>query len=217
MKGFYLLIVFLLSILSEAAGQAIVPAPNDLVVTAKIVGYGYDFVWGEKGPGPITLYAEMTVRNSTDHIRDIYIMSCSWPESWLASWPHGLFNPTFQPICDKNSRTRISIPVGEAVIFNCPLYMWSKLSTKNGSAGEVLIFRMGFVDLKPTNLLNFKDDGRDARASIKQKKSAKLKKEKIAPDVYWSHFITNEINPDTAKKITGDGRYFSYHLTQNSK
>lgn len=219
MKGFYLLITLLLAVLSKAAGQAAVPESSDLVVTAEIMGYAPDALPYLKEEHPrIVLYAKMTVRNTTNHVRDISMMNCDWPSSWIAKGSDGLFNPTVQPSCNKNAPTVVSIPVGEAVVFECPLLLMNGHIAKVKEQNSVYCFKLGFIEFASgfenfsyTRMLEFKDDGH----SVSKLKKRRARKKETPPRIYWSNLISSEINMLTVKEITDDSRYFAYHLTHN--
>ncbi|MDO7848325.1 hypothetical protein Q5H92_18300 [Hymenobacter sp. M29] len=222
MKSLFLLITVLLALISKAAGQTAVPAPADLadlIVTAEIIGYAPNASPHLKEEHPrIVLYAQMTIRNTTNHVRDIFMMSCDWPSFWIAKGPRGLFHAAMQPRCDKNAPTVVSIPVGEAAIFRCPLLLIS------GDAGEAQkqdsthFFKLGFLDFGPnfedfsyaSVRLGYEDDGRRSKKSKKRNTTKKAR----PPKVYWSDLVSNRINLLKAKEINGDSRYFSYYVTR---
>lgn len=181
-------------------------APNDLVVSAEIVGYSK---WAYAGKTYNMLHAKMVVRNSTNHPREINMMSCDWPESWVASGARGFFEPTYQLSCDKNTPTVVTIPAGEAVVFKCPLYGINAYSENPESFNGLLSIKFGFIDLRLQDVW-------DGFHGIPQKERMQAKIQK-ARAVYWSNAITNKINMTTVQEITGDGRYLSYSLAWNGK
>ena len=197
-------------------------APDDLVVTAEIVGYAPNALPHlREAQQRIILYAKMTIRNTSDHVRDIFMMSCDWPSSWIAKGSKGLFTPTLQPSCDKNAPTVVSIPVGEAAVFECPLLLMNGRNANVQERDSTYSFQLGFVEFAPgfqdfgytRTMLEFEDDGRSA----KKLKNRRARNKEMPPKVYWSNFISSKINQLTAKEITGDRRYFSYYLTHNGK
>ncbi|GAA4040528.1 hypothetical protein GCM10022409_28080 [Hymenobacter glaciei] len=180
-------------------------APDDLVVTAEIVGYsrelGYkDNVRGVEVDVPpyLCLYAKMTVRNTTNHVRNVIMYNCEWSASWVATGPHGLFNATYIPSCGKNFVAPVPIPAGDALVFNCPLYVNGHI-IKNGEPITTEYFKLGFVDYSSTD---------DASRSTDKELRDRVK---IARVVYWSNALTTTVDPRVLKELTGEGRYFSYH------
>ena len=201
-----ILLTFLLLVLPTVAQTPEKVAPDDLVVTAEIVGYSKSVI---KGKDYYTLRAKMAIRNTANYSREINMMSCAFPESWVASSASGLLEPTFQPICDHNTPTIVTIPSGEAVVFNCPLLLIDAHVYNPEVLDEVVSFRLGFIDL------TFRDvwDGFN-EISHADRLLAKIQK---ARAVYWSNVITTQINLTTAEEITGADFYSHYVLTQNGK
>lgn len=181
----YFLLLLLLPLWGSVFGQAAAqPAPDDLVVTAEIVGYSK---WYYAGETYSMLHAKMVVRNTTIFPRDINMMSCDWPGSWVASSnTRGLFEPTWQISCDKNSPTSITIPSGGAVVFTCPLYGINAYSENLASLNKPLSIKLGFIDLTLQDVW-------DGFHGIPNEEiiQAKIRK---ARRVYWSNEISNKIN-----------------------
>ena len=203
-----LLLACLLLALPTVAQAPEKAAPDDLVVTAEIVGYSYEFVSRVvKTPPRLTIHARMHLRNVTSHPRDIFMMSCEWPNSWIAKGPSGLFEPTFRPVCSRNTPTRVTIPAGEALIFDCPLLLVTSTSANARAQDSTISFKLGFMDL------GFADSRYRAETSG-MRISEKTNK---AHAVYWSNFLSSGIDTANAQKITGNRRYFDYHLTQGGK
>ena len=191
-------------------GQKTDSNASDLAVTAEVVGYGHGFFGtpisrNTKFSSRIIVYVQMRVENTTDHDRTINMMSCDWPNSWVANGPHGLFTATFQPGCDGNFPASITIPAGAALIFNCPLFLVPGHLANFTKQDDAICFKLGFIDFAST------DDVRDLHD---EKIPAKLR---VARTVYWSNTLTNEINLATAKEVTGDSCYLTYHLDRDDK
>lgn len=179
--------------------------PDDLVITAEIVGYSKSVIEGKEH---CMLYAKVMIRNATNHVRDISMMSCGWDESWLTSDARGFSETIFQVSCDKNTPTVVSIPVGESVIFNCPLILMNGYIAKPDDITRAQLFRLGFLDLTFEDIWN----GFYAKPSEKRI----LEKIKKARAVYWSNTLTNAVDLAVIKEISGK-EYPSYYLTNSSK
>ena len=201
-----LLLTCLLLALRTVAQAPEKAAPDDLVVTAEIVGYSK---WTYAGKTYNRLHAKMVVRNTTNHPREINMMSCDWPESWVASGTKALFEPTYQLSCDKNIPITVTIPAGEAAVFKCPLYGVNAYTEKPESPNSQISIKLGFIDLTLQAVW-------DGFYGIPQKERIRAKIQK-ARAVYWSNMITNKINMNTIEEITGDNRYLNYSLAWNGK
>ncbi len=202
----FFLLLLLLPLCGPVFGQAAPPAPDDLVVTAEIVGYSK---WAYAGKKYDMLHAKMVVRNTTNHPREISMMSCDWPESWVASGARGFFEPTYQPSCDKNTPAIVTIPAGEAVVFKCPLFGINAYAGNPEDLNGVISFKLGFIDLTSQDVW-------DGFYGIPQKERIQAKIQK-ARAVYWSNVITNKIDINAVEKLLGDDRYLSYSLAWNGK
>ena len=122
-------------------------APDDLVVTAEIVGYAFVAIMGPKGKPvqnskPIlSLSAKMMVRNNTNHQREIAVMRCSWHWAWTSKGAYSICGPSG---CDGNFPEPIMIPAGQAVEF------YDKLcaNESEGSVSDsIKSFQLGFIDV----------------------------------------------------------------------
>ena len=98
-------------------------APDDLVVTAEIVGYEYALLnrqyssrrsQDENGERGIILGVKLTIRNTTNRKRDITVMTCSWNDSWIAKGAYFICGPWG---CDANYPYTTTIPPGQQVDF----------------------------------------------------------------------------------------------------
>lgn len=167
------------------------PAPADLVVTAEIVGYSKLVYQGKTYK---MLNAKMIVRNTTSHSREITMMSCDWPESWVASGSNGLVELTWQPGCDMNAPVIIWIPAGEAVVFNCPMYGVNAYSKSSESLNTPLSIKLGFIDLPLQAFQEGFHGTAEARIQAKMQK---------AQNVYWTDLLIDKVKADAFKELTG--------------
>ena len=179
-----LLLACLLLALPTVAQAPEKAAPDDLVVTAEIVGYS-KLVYQSKTYN--MLNAKMVVRNTTSHLREITMMSCDWPESWVASISNELVELTWQRGCDRNFPIIIWIPAGEAVVFNCPMYGVNAYSKGSESLSTPLSIKLGFIDL-PLQAFQEGINGTGVKARIQ----AKMQK---AENVYWTDLLTDVTQP----------------------
>ena len=166
-------------------------APDDLVVTAEIVGYGYEPKWLTKNSTETILYAKMIVRNTTNQPRQVWMMGCDWANSWIAkaTGPDSLFTPTFLPACTANYPLFLTIPVGEGLIFSCPLLLVNGRFTDTKNPRLLVGFRVGFIDVK------------NEEGVLSMRGAKPLDKITNARAVYWSNLVTNAIDLTTAVKI----------------
>ena len=176
-----------------------------LVVTAEIVGYGpepkwlHEPKWLKKHQRAIILYSRMTVRNMTLAPRRVFMMSCDWPTSWVARSSNRLFQPTIQPFCTANAPISFDIPVGGAMVFNCPLLDIKTHSATSKDSSSVMSFGLGFVDFASTR-------------EVETYRSAEItEKVKIVRKVYWGNTLTNEIDPTLLKAVTEGEQDLSFH------
>ena len=187
-------------------------APDDLVVTAEIVGYEAPDITKtfvhSKRITEVPIYAKMTVRNMTDHTRNIFTMTCDWPFSWIADGPNGLTDVSFQPGCDHNSPWTFSIPAHEAVIFNCRLWFINGYLIEPGEHYNAKSFRLGFLDVAcEADVWNYFAIGNphiDIADMVK--KSA---------HVYWSNTLSDVVKPGNTKKIEAN-RFNWYNTLEQS-
>ena len=201
-----LLLACLLLALRTVAQAPEKAAPDDLVVTAEIVGYSKS---AYKGKEHYMLYAKMMIRNTTIHPRDIAMMSCSWDESWLISNEQGISETFFVLSCGKNYPSTFTIPVGESMVFNCLLILMNGHIARPNDATRATSFRLGFLDLPSEAVWN----GFHAKAE-EQRVLEKIKK---ARAVYWSNALTTEIDLAATKEIDGRQYPTEYHLTKGGK
>ena len=93
---------------------------------------------------------------------------------------------------------------GEALIFGCPLLLVKANADEQGSTKP---FKLGFLDLE-LNDVKYRAETAEERIFEKTHK---------ARAIYWSNALTNNIDLAIAQKVTGDNRYFDFHLTQSGK
>ena len=205
MKRTGLILLACLLLAWRAVAQAPAKAvPDDLVVTAEIVGYVAPDITKtfahSKRITEVPIYTKMTVRNMTDHPRSISIMTCDWPDSWVYNGPNGLLEVSFQLGCDNNHPETYSIPAREAVLFNCRLWFINGYLTEPGERYDAKCFRLGFLDFSS------EDDVMDNTVRIPRIETAdRIRK---AAHVYWSDTLSDVINPVTMKK-TEDKRFYN--------
>ena len=194
-----LLLSYLTLVLPAKAQTPEKAAPDDLVVTAEIVGYEAPDITKtfahSKRITEVPIYARMIVRNMTDHTRNIFTMTCDWPDSWIANGPNGLSEVSFQPGCDHNSPWTFSIPAHEAVIFNCRLWFMNGYLMEPGEHYDAKCFRLGFLDVTSkeevwNNVI--------ARYPSHMETAEMIEK---SAHVYWSNILSDVINPATMRKI----------------
>ena len=200
-----LLLTCLLLALRTVAQAPEKAAPDDLVVTAEIVGYGTEPKWLhepkrlKKHKPAIILYASVTVRNMTAVPREVFMMTCDWPTSWVAKNSNELFLPTFQPFCTANFPARLNIPAGGAMVFNYPLLDIKTHSATIDDLSKVMSFELGFVDY----------------ASVKEVEEYRrieiTERVKIVRKVYWSNTLSNDIDPALMKEIKADKQALSFN------
>ena len=211
MKRTGLILLACLTLALQAVAQAPEkPAPDDLVVTAQIVSYiGYDVTKSfanSKVPDEVMLIVNMTVRNMTDHSRDIFMMDCDWPNSWVSNGPTGLAEVTIQPGCDKNSPQSYTIPPHEALIFDCRLLCMRGRLVKRGEKRDPKCFQLGFLDFASRD-----DVWIDATENIHTMKTSD--RVKNARAIYWSNILTNEVFTPTTKAVMDYSIYPTFRLT----
>ena len=205
-----LLLACLLLALPTVAQAPEKAALDDLVVTAEIVGYSHEPGYKDnfKGvefdvPSSIHLYAKMTIRNTTGHPREINMLKCGWYGSWITQFTQGGFVPMSIAGCDSNYPIAVTIPVGEAIVFNCPL-LWIHACVKNKiEAGAAVSFNLGFADLSFDDVGHF-DSIDDIKQVIKH-----------ARGIYWSNTLNSEIDLAAMKEVAQP--YPTYHLTWDDK
>ena len=201
-------------------------APDDLVVTAEIVGYSKVIIYPSDFSNPVSrrklrrflkqpskeyayqLHAKMVVRNTTNHPREISMMGCDWPESWVASNSSSFFQPTSQPGCDKNSPVSIEIPAGQAIIFLCPLELplprgrINAVTGKPDNLGYFLNYltsvKLGFIDLTLESVM-------DGFHGI-QYEELILANMRKARAVYWASLFTDKVKADNLEELTDKDR-----------
>ena len=200
--GLILLACLLLALrtMAQAPEKA---APDDLVVMAEIVGYSKSVY---KGKERYMLYAKMVIRNTTDHVHDIHMMSCDWFSSWVVRRAQGGLESICITGCDTNHPTTVAIPVGEAVIFNSPLFWLNGIVSNENESSKAVSFSIGFADLMSReDVWDFATRNNDEVEMVKH-----------AQAVYWSYNLTTEIDLATLKEI--DGKQFGgYYLTNSGK
>lgn len=235
MKRLVLLLLACLMLVLPAVAQALQKAAaDDLVVTAEIVGYSKFIIYPSDFSNPVSrrklrrylkqpskeyayrLNAKMVVRNTTVHPREINMMDCDWPRSWVASGTDGFFEPTWQPGCDKNSPISIEIPAGEAIIFMCPLELPLPLGRINATTGNpdnldyylnyLPSLKLGFMDLSLESVTN----GFYGMTHEEDRILAKMRK---ARAVYWANLFTNTVKADTLKELTGEDSRLIWGVT----
>ena len=129
--------------------------------------------------------------------------NCDWPSSWIANGPHGLFIPTYQQSCDRNFVESIAIPAGEALIFDCPLFLVNRQILTPNAPNEPICFRLGLIDfITETDLYQYNRMNGGMNYMLQK-----------ARTIYWSNLLTDSIDLKNLKSITGH-KYLTYHLTK---
>lgn len=170
---------------------------------------GYVHVPGNDGGADVIPYAKMTLRNITSYPRDVFMMTCDWPTSWIANGPNGLFVPATQLNCDGNYPTAITLLAGEALVFNCPLILMGAHLIRLGEQNKAVWFKLGFVDL-----VSEEDVSKYENSQTKTEIAAKVLK---ARGVYWSNLLTDAVDPATVKKITSYNPFHCTYLGRSSE
>ena len=200
-----LLLVCLLLALPTVAQAPEKTAPDDLVVTAEIVGYKYSQPQTQaklKRNKPdvsvpyLSLYSKMSLRNKTNKNRSVCVMTCSWENSWVDDMPYSLLAWT----CDHNFPVTINIPPGEALVFYAPLFDVVRRSTS--SLDSVMHFKMGFIDLMESdyNYVGSK------RREVGEKRV-----------VYWSNELSNDTRPIISPEVAAKANDHCFYLTKNGE
>ena len=234
MKRLGLILLACLTLALQAVAQAPEKAaPDDLVVTAEIVGYSKMVIYPSDFVNPFSrsklrrylkqpskkyayvLHAKMVVRNTTNHSREISMKGCDWPESWVANSSSGFFQPTSQPGCDKNSPISVEIPAGQAIVFICPLELPLPLGEVNATTGKpenldyflkyLTSVKFGFIDLT----LKSVTDGFNGMPH-EERILAKMRK---ARAVYWTNLFADTVKADTLKELTGEDSRLIWGVT----
>ena len=186
MKRIGLILVACLMLMLQAVAQAPEKAvPDDLVVTAEIVGYEFVAITSPKGKPvrdskPIlSLSAKMMIRNNTNHQREIVVMRCSWHWAWTSKGAYSICGPNG---CDGNFPEPIIIPAGQTVEF------YDKLcaNESEGSASDnIKSFQLGFIDIQYEEYKRF----------ILNKELSR------EPVVYWSNVLRDDARPIATKEV----------------
>lgn len=180
-----LLLTCLLLALPTVAQTLEKAAPNDLVVTAEIVGYEFAAVKSPKGKPMrdskpvLSLSAKMMIRNNTNHQREIVVMRCSWHWAWTSKGAYSICGPSG---CDGNFPEPILIPAGQTVEF------YDKLcanESKDFASDSLKLFQLGFIDVADKDYKAF------------------LFNERLShePVVYWSNVLKDDVRPIATEEI----------------
>jgi len=128
--------LFLLALLSSSPLVTFAQTPkSDLLVSAEITGEGkfgdYTPVDGNYVGG---YFVRLTVQNNLSVDKELWVMSCSWNESWLIDNPSLWLYITF---CLRNTPDRIILKPGEILVFNSFLVKLSPKSIRNKIAKPI--------------------------------------------------------------------------------
>ncbi|MCI1190082.1 hypothetical protein MON38_21875 [Hymenobacter sp. DH14] len=180
-----LLLTCLLLALRTVAQAPVKTAPDDLVVTAEIVGYEFVAAMSSKGK-PIqagkpvlSLSARMAIRNNTSHQREIVVMRCSWHWAWASKGAYSICGPSG---CDGNSPEPIIIPAGQTVEFYDKLCAQSPTGYASDS---VKTFQLGFIDIID----------KDYKAFIFNQQLSR------EPAIYWSNVLQDDARPIATEEV----------------
>ena len=199
MKSIGSILLACLTLALQTVAQAPEKAePDDLVVTAEVVGHSHEPAESPESKSKLILYVRLNIRNQTNHPRDITTMSCGWDDSWINK---GAFRFCGWG-CDKNIDKPITIPAGQSVIFYGPV---CRLREK---AGETTSFALGFIDFMAVDFWS------SAFRSSKAKRWSKLLN---ARAVYWSNELNGNIDLATTPEVTGSDQYPRYSLSESGK
>ncbi|MET4075698.1 hypothetical protein [Hymenobacter sp. UYCo722] len=189
--GMILLACLLLALPTVAQAQE-KPAPNDLVVTAEIVGYSHKPAGSAVNKPQLILYVRLSVRNQTNSPREITFYSCSWYASWIQKGTVAGFDVMG---CDKNYPRTLPIPANQSIVFYGPVRV-------RENSDEPTTFALGFVDFTAAEF--------SSKAFRKDTWRDKLLESKA---VYWSNELNSNIDPATTPEIRGSDQYPTYRLT----
>ena len=170
-------------------------APNDLVVTAEIVGHRYSTIYTLNGRPQLILATCLTLRNQSTHPRTVTMMTCDWDASWEIEGPYRFESHG----CDHNSPESITIPVGQALVFYGELEHYRN---QPGQQDSVAHFKALFYDITDRNLNAFFSN---KRISCKQ------------PTKYWSNELTDNIRPTATPAVAEAILNREYQLVDKTK
>ncbi len=160
-------------------------APDDLVVTAEIVGYEFVAIMSPKGKPVrdskpvLSLSAKMMIRNTTNHNRQIVVMRCSWHWAWTSNGAYSICGPSS---CDGNFPEPIIIPAGQTVEF----YDRLCANESQGYASDsIKSFQLGFIDIVE----------KDYKAFVSNENLLK------EPTVYWSNILRDDARPIAPEEV----------------
>ena len=187
-----LLLACLLLALPTVAQVPEKAAPDDLVVTAEIVGYSYKPAESPGNEHKLLLYVRLNVRNQTNSPREITFYSCGWPAYWI---PKGTVVGFDFVGCDKNYPRTLPIPANQSIIFYGPVRV-------RENDDKPTTFALGFVDFTAADF--------ESKAFRKAKWRDKLLESKA---VYWSNELNSNIDLTTTPEIKGSDQYPMYRLT----
>lgn len=194
-----LLLACLLLALPTLAQEPAKTAPDDLVVTAEIVGHSFGLSYKQsqnlENKPELIFYVRLTVHNRINKAREITFYSCSWDDSWVHKGAIG-FDVWG---CDKNYPRTLLIPANQSIVFYGPVRV-----RENGD--EPTTFALGFIDFTAADFWS--------KAFRKDKWRNKLLESKA---VYWSNVLNSNIDPATTPEIKGSDQYPTYRLTWDDK
>ena len=177
-------------------------APDDLVVTAEIVGRSFGLSYKQpqnlENKPELIFYVRLNVHNQTNHPREITFYSCGWESSWIQRGAVGfdLWG------CNKNYLSTRPIPAHKSIIFYGPV------RAQIDGDGPTR-FALGFVDF------NEADFGSEVfHRRFKKKRWDKFLESKV---VYWSNELNSNIESTAIPEITGSGQYPGYSLPEGEK
>ena len=172
--------------------------PDDLVVTAEIIGHSYKSAPIPESKSQLILYVRLDVRNQTNHPREITFYSCGWESSWIQRGAVG-FDVWG---CDKNYLSTRPIPARQSIIFYGPVRV-------RMDGDRPTSFALGFVDFNEADF-----EHKVFHRKFKKKRWDKFLESKV---VYWSNELNSHIAPTATPEITGSGQYPRYSLPEDEK
>ena len=186
-----LLLACLLLALRTVAQAPEKAAPDDLVVTAEIVGHRYSTVYTLNGRPQLILATRLTLHNQSVRPRTVTLMTCDWDASWHIDGPYRFISHG----CDHNFPELVVIPVGQALVFYGELEHYRN---QPGQLDSVAHFKAVFYDISKTNFEAF-----FRGKSISRK----------PPTRYWSNELTDDFKPVTTSTLTETILNREYRLT----
>lgn len=187
-----LLLACLLLALPTVAQAPEKAAPDDLVVTAEIVGHRYSTAYTLNGRPQLILATRLTLRNQSARPRTVTLMTCDWHASWQIEGPYRFISPG----CDHNFPESVIIPVGQALVFYGELEHYRN---QPGQPDSVAHFKAVFCDMPKKRFEAFV---RGKHISSKP------------PTRYWSNELTDDFRPVATPALAEAILMREYRLTE---